>query len=113
MTITMKNWLVTARDLGEENPYLAPECRKSAACLSGQITHHPELVITKDENRVTTSSIVNVDGRIVTTFSGRKYKLYGRPDPRFMEFLGSKELPYNPRNPLAPLVGAGFIAIGG
>lgn len=107
--ITMKNWVVTNRDVGNDNPYLAPECRFVGPCLGGEITWHPDLPITKTENRVTTSAIVKVEGRVVTTFSGRKYKLYGRPDPRFMEFLGSKEMPYNPRNPLKPLVDAGII----
>lgn len=71
--IKLENWSVGCLD-----PYAPPEY---GICLQGDVTGHPRL----PDGPCTTSPIVAVNGREVTTHSGNVYTL-GTPHPEYMEY---------------------------
>jgi hypothetical protein len=73
--IKLENWSVTN---GSLDPYSPPE---HCICLQGDVTGHPRL----PDCFCTTSPIVGVNGREVTTYSGGVYVL-GEPDPKYVQF---------------------------
>jgi hypothetical protein len=91
--IKLENWYIT----GIENPYQAPELRK--LYLVGNTTGHP---LHKDGKLVTTSSIVNANGRVVHTSSGSGYEL-GRVDCGYREWLKENRPKWDEDNPITML----------
>jgi len=59
-------------------PYTPPECQ--IRCISGVVSGSP---LFEDGKFITTSRIVSVEGRVVTTNSGSEYTL-GDPDPDYV-----------------------------
>lgn len=53
----------------------------------------------QDEKQITTSVIVDVKGREVTTYSGSTYILED-VDPDYLKFLDATGEVYNPENPI-------------
>ena len=82
----LENWAVSYRS---DNLFLAPEC--NPICLVGHRDN--------DLHRIITSPIVEVNGRIVKTFSGSIYFL-GKPAPEYLEYLESIGYSYDEKNPL-------------
>jgi hypothetical protein len=79
---TLNNWSVAK----EQDPYLAPECRRSI--LQGQVTDHPDF---DDGSRIWTSPIIKLHGEQILTASGSLYTL-GTIDPAYEEaFPGARE----------------------
>jgi len=85
----IRNWFITGDPYAEVrgNPMLA-----GIANVEG-VTHGKE----KD---IMTSSIAKVDGRFVTTKSGRVYELVGEPGEYFRQDLEAKGFAYDPEKPL-------------
>ena len=90
--VTLRNWFTS-----DWSEYTAPECR--AFILAGNAIGHPTL----GDQFVHTSAIAHVKGRVVTTASGRVYKL-GCVNPKYRALLKAHGMTYNPTNPLACLV---------
>ena len=67
VTVKIKNWSVIIKTT---NPYQTPEL--GIQCLMGQVYGHPRF---EDGTEVTTSSIAGVEGDLIVTKSGMKYKL--------------------------------------
>lgn len=63
----LKNWSVVNPN---PDPYKAPELQKG--CLHGEVYGHPRF---EDGHRITTSSIVGLDGDYILTYSGSEYEL--------------------------------------
>lgn len=74
--IKMTNWSAGER---AEDAYLAPEIRR--LCLQGDVKDHPTL----EAGRITTSGIVGVNGKFITTESGSVYEL-GDVQPAYLEW---------------------------
>lgn len=72
----LENWSVR---IGNSDPYTAPECAPRR--ISGEVYGHP---VFDDGEVITTSDIVEVKGRKVTTHNS-VYKL-GAPAPAFVEW---------------------------
>lgn len=83
----LSNWSVTEQSA--INPWIPPEC--SMKLLQG---HREE-----DGKDVITSSIEEVDGKIIRTASGSTYFL-GEPDPKYLAYLESIGYAYDPENPI-------------
>lgn len=90
MSIKIKNWSVVTTF----NPYTPPETQK--ASLNGNVYGHPRF---EDGKNVITSTIVEVNGNIVKTYSGSVYELE-EPCPDFVEwceknghYVPTKEVP--------------------
>lgn len=81
-TVKIENWHVT---IGEDNLYTPPEAQDLH--LVGHVTDHPSLA----NGIIQTSSIVNVDGKFVTTRSGTVYEL-GTPDPKYVEWCYANQV---------------------
>lgn len=77
-----------------DDPYVPPEM--SLLCLQGQVFGHARK---GDGTKVTTSPIVAVDGRVITTASGSVYEL-GEPDPGFLAWLAKEGRTYDPGQPI-------------
>jgi hypothetical protein len=77
------------------NPFMAPE-RQTKFSLKGIVYNHP---IKEDGKEVVTSFITNIEGNIVTTYSGSKYIL-GPPNPEYLEFLNKNGFVFDPADPL-------------
>lgn len=80
------------------NPWLAPECMPNVLC--GNVYGHSRF---EDGSHVETSTIMEVRGRIVKTYSGSEYRLVGTPKKEFRAWLREKGIPYNGKNPLRGL----------
>jgi hypothetical protein len=65
--------------------------------LFGKVYGNPKF---EDGKRVTTSRIVGVDGREITTKSGSVYLLDGPPYEEYMEFLKNNNMEYNDEAPI-------------
>ena len=74
--------------------YTAPECRSYIIC--GNVYNHKSY---EDGKFIRTSAIVNVNGRIVETYSGSIYEL-GKPDEDYLKFLKEINYEYNEENPI-------------
>lgn len=79
---------------GSDNPYLAPEV--AGVAIQGRAFGMPDH---KEGGGIRTSRIVTVEGRVVTTRSGSKYRL-GRISPEFRKWLREQGREYDPRNPI-------------
>lgn len=76
------------------NPYTPPECKCTR--LHGIVDKHPRL----GENvEVTTSTIVKVEGKLVTTHSGSVYEL-GEPDAGYLRWLEKEGIQFDENNPI-------------
>lgn len=78
--IRIENWSIV---IGQPNPYRAPECQ--TAFLLGNVYGYPGR---KDGERIRTSEVVGVEGRLVKAYSGKIYEL-GVVDPGYAEFCSS------------------------
>lgn len=90
--IRIEQWAVVE----DADPYVAPEMRRRY--LRGQVFGHPN-PRHADGKTVTTSRIINVDGRRVKTNSGSTYVL-GEPDPAYVEFCRSINQTMDELNPI-------------
>lgn len=90
----MEDWKVTREHAGETAFYLAPEQMRPV--LTGLVYGHPEHA---DGSRVTTSSIVQAEGKRVTVRSGQVYEL-GEISRSYLAWIQEKGLPYDPDNPV-------------
>jgi len=84
---TLNQWGVRRRI--SDNPYLAPEC--NPVCLVGFRDDDPRQVLT--------SPIVEVNGKIIKTYSGSTYCL-GEPNPEYIAYLESIGYDYDEENPI-------------
>lgn len=84
--IKIDNWAV----LSNATPYTAPEL--ISFFLHGKVKNHPKFT---DDEFVRTSSIVDVDGNIVTTQSGSKYEL-GTVDLKYLEYIKKRHPDWDP-----------------
>ena len=87
--IRLENWRVVGLD-----PYAPPEMAKIS--LSGKAYGHPNF---EDGHGITTSDVVAVDGRMVTTCSGSQYEL-GEIDPKYREWLEEHGREHDEENPI-------------
>ena len=71
----LENWSTT----GSDDPYRPPE--QQTRWLQGEVYDH---LYQQDGQRIRTSIIIGVDGRVVTTRNS-VYTL-GEPDPKFVEW---------------------------
>ncbi len=90
--IRIEDWWVAIK--GEDDGYMAPEQVKK--CLAGIVYNHPRR---PDGDHVYTSSIVKVDGRIVTTSSGNIYCL-GTPSEKYKSWCLEQHMVIDPANPI-------------
>lgn len=67
--------------------------------MQGRVYDHPDQ---PDGKTITTSRIVSVAGREITTKSGSVY-LLGEPDPEWLTYLESIGKPYDPAQPIRVL----------
>lgn len=88
--VRIENWKVVSRGDG----FTPPEMHSPV--LSGQVYEHPHF---EDGSNVTSSRILKVDGRTVTTYSGRVYTL-GEPDPEYVEWCTEQRYDWNEDNPI-------------
>ena len=86
----LNKWSTTAHS----TPYMAPEQIKLR--LAGIVDSHPKL---GDCIFITTSPIIEINGRTITTKSGHIYKL-GAIDPKYRKFLKKTKPNWNWRNPI-------------
>jgi hypothetical protein len=78
--VHLENWCVVCAELDPEvAKYSAPEI---GIRLCGDVSNHPDF---PDNHRIVSSRVFNITGNIITTVSGRVYKL-GMPDPKFVEW---------------------------
>lgn len=77
MVKNITEWALESRPL---DPFTPPECRP-ASSISG---------VLENGQRIITSPIVGVRGRVVTTASGTKYRLVGAPLQAFVDWALSK-----------------------
>ncbi len=84
--VAVSDWSIVYCD---DHEYRAPEQRRQS--LYGVVKGHPAVA---DGSPATTSPIASVDvkKRLVTTASGRVYRVVGPPDPRYSKWL--KEHPH-------------------
>ena len=75
--LKLNNWYVS----GNADPYTAPECAQPY--LKGNVEGHPNF---EDGKHISTSPIVDAEGRVVTTRSGSTYKL-GKIAPKYRKWL--------------------------
>jgi hypothetical protein len=68
--------------------------------MSGNVFGHPKR---PDGERVTTMTIVRVEGRRFWTSSGSAYVLEGEPLPQYVTWLKSLGREYEPEQPLTIL----------
>lgn len=88
----LENWHTTTNG----TPYQDPATAR--LLLSGKVYGHPKGPHL-DGRTVTTSPIVSVDGRKVTTASGSVYVL-GRPKRAWLAYLKQIGKPYDPKAPI-------------
>lgn len=84
----LENWSVVTRD-----PYSPPEY---GIYLAGSVYGH---ATRPDGQKITTSRIVEVNGRKVTTASGSIYEV-GEVNPEYAKYLLEQGKPINPDNPI-------------
>ncbi len=84
-TYHLKNWSVTS----SQDPYLPPEAQR--------VRLHGLRV--EDDKEVTTSYIVTVDGRNITTYSGSVYILE-EINPDYLQWLKNEGRTHDPDHPI-------------
>lgn len=93
--IRIDNWCTRPVDT---NPYTPPE--RAGCRLSGIVYDHPKHP--GERFHCDTSPVASIDPtdpRLVTTASGRVYRL-GRPDQKWLAWLKREGKPYNPKQPI-------------
>lgn len=75
--------------------YEAPE--QLGMCATGLVTGHPKF---ENGTRITTSRIVDSDGRKMRTGSGNTYVLLGDPSEAYLEWLELHGKEMDPDNPV-------------
>jgi uncharacterized protein CbrC (UPF0167 family) len=77
-----------------------------SVCSTGDPFQAPELhpkrlagLRCEDDREIVTSSIVSIDGRRVTTYSGSVYILE-EIDPEFLSWMQENNMEYDPENPI-------------
>lgn len=93
MTLRMRDWTVIIPPC--VNQYMAPEMSMSS--LAGKVYGHAKLA---DGDKLITSGIIHADGRQVKTLTSNTYELEGDPSPRYLEYLVSLGVSYDPEHPL-------------
>jgi hypothetical protein len=88
--ITINGWSITS----PADPYIPPEMLPIS--IHGAVTGHPHF---DDGAKITTSRIVEANGRIVMTQSGSTYIL-GDVDPGYLAYLPTIGRVYNPDAPV-------------
>ena len=91
----LKKWGVISTMKYKDIKYKAPECLLLS--LQGYIYNNPNF---KDESFVTTSSIMNANGRYIETQSGSIYKLEGEPSESYKKYCKDKNININLENPI-------------
>lgn len=76
------------------NPFHAPELGTER--LQGKVYGHPKY---EDGVSILTAFIKSVDGKVVTTSSGRIY-LLGEPDPKYVKWMKENNIPFDPEKPV-------------
>lgn len=87
------NWAVHAE---EGNPYYPPE--DFPKYLSGECPGHPKFI--NPNKRLVTSSIQEVNGRVVKTNSGTLYELTGPPSDDYLKWMTDNNRAYDPEQPI-------------
>jgi len=82
--IQLENWSVVISEPDYYNQYQPPESQHR--CLHGIAVNHPSFPANTE---VTTSDIVGVNKRLITTRSGSMYEL-GQPDPTYVQWCMNK-----------------------
>lgn len=75
----LENWSV----IGPQDPYTPPEIASKHLC--GEVYGHPD-PYHYDRKLITTSKIVKVEGRTITTLTGTVYTL-GNVDPKYAKYV--------------------------
>jgi hypothetical protein len=88
--VKIENWFIT----GSNDPYTPPECQ--TIHIKGFAFGHPDF---PDGESIRTSFIESVEGRKVTTRSGRVYQL-GKIDPGYRKHLKKIRPNWNWRKPI-------------
>jgi hypothetical protein len=91
--VVLRAWAVVP---GNDDMFQAPE--QAGIRLAGEVHGHPSF---PDGKKVETSPIVSVAGRLITTRSGRSYRLDGDPDPKYLSWLQEHGHRYVPEAPIA------------
>ena len=81
---------------GNADPYRVPEQEAGVVRLHGIVTCHP---YKEDGHEVTTTRVVEVKGRVITTRSGTVYRL-GKIHPTYRRWLKMAGIPYDPQCPI-------------
>jgi len=100
--ITLKKWSVETRQINF-GPFAAPETSNKFVALSGFCDSHPRLGAPNSEEKIFTSRIASVKGRVVTTKSGSKYLLHGQCNSEHRKWCESKGYKYTGKNPIDSL----------
>ena len=86
----INNWSVVS----DSDPFKVPE--QSKIRLQGEVTGHPRF---DEGHRVTTSTIVKIEGKLVSTYSGSVYEL-GEIDPLYKKWVDKNYPDWDPENPI-------------
>ena len=92
MEIRIEKWSMREEP---DDPYMAPEMRSKM--LVGNVYGYPGR---PEGERVKTSPISEVDGRLVVTSSGHRYRL-GEVDPLYAMWLDANDYAFDPEQPIA------------
>ena len=87
----IRNWSCCP---GSSDPFVAPE--RAGIKVQGRVYGSPRA---EDGTLITTSRVVDTDGRTVTTSSGSVYAL-GEPHPDYVAYLATIGRLYNPECPI-------------
>ena len=92
----IEDWCVS---VAHADAYQPPECQRH--CISGVVAEHTSSRsgVTRTNVRVTTSYIVSVDGKEVTTRSGSVYTL-GKVEESYREWLKENRPDWDEENPI-------------
>jgi len=82
---------------GRQNLWSAPELQRIS--IVGRVYGHPDQETFPDGDRICTSYVKNVDGRIITTHSGSTYEL-GEIAPEYEQWITNQGYTYNYENPI-------------
>lgn len=76
-------------------PFAAPETPEGRIYLSGAVYGYPGR---PDGERITTGHVYDAEGR--TVYGRRTVYLLGEPDPRYLDYLTEKGIPFDPERPV-------------
>jgi len=89
---TLRDWWI--KDL-ENDPFIPPECKHKIIC--GKVFNKPGF---DDGSVIQTSTIEDAKGRFVLTTSGSVYRLYGRPDTGYYNWMKKQGIAYDGYEPI-------------